>query len=311
LKSRGRPQASTSRQDSTAPVDIEHVGLEDISTGNPFNAPPDPVVVAAAQNLQSSQALQPRPGTEPSECKKRKSSGGESRKGHKKRAPSLPPFDPTADPGEDLDETAVLMGDLCNDTGHGRVSSKAAQIRSNHAAWKVTNRDKRARMKGIMELRKYGKQDDEKISVLSGAPGPESAGAQEVNNEAGPSGAGTTHGVDYAAPNQSEHGFDYSQTMTTSRFNVQVRTGPNGEIIVDEDSLYVNRSQEATTEGYTHVEESDTTKFVNSATYGRKYRGSRWSAEETELFYDVSRLASYRGQNRRKKPGIVSIWGEL
>jgi hypothetical protein len=67
-----------------------------------------------------------------------------------------------------------------------------------------------------------------------------------------------------------------------------VRIGPNGETIIDEESLYVDRDNEEHMEDYTHVEESDTSKFVNSATYGKKYRGSRWSAEETELFFDVS-----------------------
>lgn len=81
--------------------------------------------------------------------------------------------------------------------------------------------------------------------------------------------------------------FDYSQTMSTSRYNVQVRIGPNGETIIDEESLFVNRNEEQTTEDYTQVEESDISKFVNSSTYSKKMRGSRWSAEETELFYQV------------------------
>jgi hypothetical protein len=34
--------------------------------------------------------------------------------------------------------------------------------------------------------------------------------------------------------------------------------------------------------------ESDNTKFVNSGSYGKRYRGSRWSTDETERFYDVS-----------------------
>jgi len=81
--------------------------------------------------------------------------------------------------------------------------------------------------------------------------------------------------------------FDYSQTMSASKFNVQVRIGPNGETLIDEESLYVDNSGEQDTHDYTHVEESDTTKFVNSATHSKKLRGSRWSAVETELFYDV------------------------
>ena len=51
--------------------------------------------------------------------------------------------------------------------------------------------------------------------------------------------------------------------------------------------FFGRHENEDETENYQHVEESDQTKFVNSATYGKKVRGSRWSAEETEEFYDV------------------------
>jgi transcription factor TFIIIB component B'' len=90
-----------------------------------------------------------------------------------------------------------------------------------------------------------------------------------------------------APPATGDHDFDYSQTMSASKFNVQVRIGPSGETVVDEESLYVDNNAEQDTHDYTHVEESDTTKFVNSATHSRKLRGSRWSTMETELFYDV------------------------
>jgi transcription factor TFIIIB component B'' len=84
-----------------------------------------------------------------------------------------------------------------------------------------------------------------------------------------------------------ESDFDYSQNMSASKFNVRVRIGLNGETVVDEESLYVDNSAEQDTHDYVHIEESDTTKFINSATHSKKLRGSRWSAMETELFYDV------------------------
>jgi hypothetical protein len=92
-----------------------------------------------------------------------------------------------------------------------------------------------------------------------------------------------------AEDEEDEHGFNYSQRVDTSKFTVQVRIGPNGETIVDEQSLFVDRAGgEDDTAGYTHIEESDLTKFVNSMTHSKKAGGSRWSAEETELFFDVS-----------------------
>lgn len=171
------------------------------------------------------------------------------------------------------------MASICMDTGQGRVSSKANEIIKNHSAWKAANRERRAQMVVEMEAKKYGKALDSEAtpnpmtSATINPPPPQAA----VDEPALPS---------ERAPGDND--FDYSQTMSASKFNVQVRIGPNGETLIDEESLYVDNSAEQDTHDYTHVEESDTTKFVNSATHSKKLRGSRWSAMETELFYDVS-----------------------
>jgi transcription factor TFIIIB component B'' len=199
------------------------------------------------------------------------------------RPPSLPPYDADADPGEDIDPTVVTMAALCSDSGQGRVSSKAVEILNNHAAWKAQSREKRARMRSLMEAKKYGRdedrdhQDSPTSNVIPALP--ESSDLSEPTVERAPSNA--------LIVDDTGHGFDYSQNMATSRYNVQVRIGPNGETIIDEESLVVDRADADETENYTHIIESDHTKFVNSGTYGKRYRGSRWSAEETELFYEV------------------------
>ena len=128
-----------------------------------------------------------------------------------------------------------------------------------------------------MEAKKYGKVLDSEAT-----PGPTPPAT--VNP---PPPQGVDEPVPLSKPTTGENDFDYSQTMSSSKFNVQVRIGPNGETVVDEESLFVDNSAEEYTHGYTHVEESDTTTFVNSATHSKKLRGSRWSAMETELFYDV------------------------
>ena len=223
--------------------------------------------------------------------RRRKSTGG-----RKTRSPAVPSFDADADPGEEIDPTSVTMGTLCDDQGRGRISSKAAQIVSNHAAWRAANREKRARMKIIMEAKKYGRNVEDEENAAStqatkepSTPNPEEppppATSERTSPEPGPS--SSAH-VDSGDEQGKGDEFDYSQAMSTSRYNVQVRIGPNGETIIDEDSLFVDHNQEEDTSAYTHVEESDSTKFVNSATYSKKARGSRWSAEETELFFDVS-----------------------
>lgn len=230
------------------------------------------------------------PDSEAFSSRKRRSQSRASSEGSKKsrktRAPSLP-YDASADPGEDLDPTAVTMATLCEDTGWGRVSSKAAQIVDNHLAWKKTNREKRARMRVFMEARKYGRNEDDTAQTgYSSSTPDQSTVTDEVAISAGPSSVAMNDGQ-HAVGDTSGNGFDYSQDVATSRYNVQIRIGPNGETIIDEESLFVDRNVGDETADYTHVEESDVSKFVNSGTYGRRFRGSRWSAEETELFYDA------------------------
>ena len=244
--------------------------------------------------------------------KRRRCSSDTPRKPRKTRQFSTTPFDSATDPGEELDPTTVTMATLCRDTGRGRVSSKAVQIQTNHAAWKASNREKRARMKMLMESKKYGK----KVGAGEVVPNSETQPADN-NIEAGPSNHSASGSIRAPSPgpppeDETGHGFDYSRAMATSRFNVQVRIGPNGETIVDEESLFVDRVQGDDSANYTHVEESDTTKFVNSATYGKRFRGSRWSAEETELFFDV-RASVLRGAlaDDHTATGALAIWREL
>ncbi|KAJ2989920.1 hypothetical protein NUW54_g8637 [Trametes sanguinea] len=186
------------------------------------------------------------------------------------------------------------MASLCDDTGRGRVSSKAAQIVSNHAAWRAANREKRARQKAMMEAKKYGRNVDDEEGGPQGASGNAASSQKDIASSASRAGsvALDLNALKDAADASEEtekgvDGFDYTEEMAVSRFNVQVRIGANGETIIDEQSLFVNREEEHDTQDYTHVEESDLTKFVNSATYSKKLRGSRWSAEETEMFYDA------------------------
>ncbi|KAH0837993.1 hypothetical protein J3R83DRAFT_6230 [Lanmaoa asiatica] len=208
------------------------------------------------------------------------------KRSRKTRRPTTPAFDADADPGEDLDPTSVTMSALCEDTGQGRISSKASQILDNHLAWKKSNKEKRVKMRTLMEAKKYGRNEDSDIAHVR-RPEAEPQQAQAADATPGPPSVEPVSGNISAIEDSSGQGFDYSQNVSTSQYNVQVRIGPNGETIVDEESLFVDRNAEADTTGYTHVEESDVTKFVNSGTYSKRFRGSRWSAEETELFYDA------------------------
>lgn len=234
--------------------------------------------------------------TSPMKTRRRSSTANTSTRIRKSKGPTLPPYDPDA-PGVDLDPTAVTMANLCKDTGQGRVSSKAMEVMDNHIAWKASNREKRARMIAIMEAKKFGRnleQEEEDASNIKDAPVQLEMPRAPSVDPGLPSGSSSLIENSEPAAPLAPGEFDYSQTMSSSRFNVQVRIGPNGETIVDEESLFVDTNAEQDTENYTHVEESDISKFVNSATHSKKYRGSRWSSEETELFYDASLSSSNR-----------------
>ncbi|KAJ7446443.1 hypothetical protein B0H11DRAFT_2084755 [Mycena galericulata] len=234
---------------------------------------------------------------EPKPKKKRKAkvddnADGESTPPQKRRKKStVPVFDPEADPGEEIDPTVVTMAELCVDNGQGRISSKALEIQKNHLAWKQQSRDKRAKMKALAEQKKYGKPDEvEEVDGEGNAAN--TAGTAEASTAPDPSaevivGSSEPSAAEPVIADATGSGFDYSQQLTASRFTVQVRLGPNGETIIDEESLTVDRTEEVDTSNYVHVVESDHTKFVNSASYTKKIRGSRWSAEETDLFFEA------------------------
>ncbi|KAJ6575330.1 hypothetical protein B0H19DRAFT_934309 [Mycena capillaripes] len=236
---------------------------------------------------EASDVVEPKPKRK-RKAEKTDDGDEESTQTPKKRKKSAPIFDPDADPGEEIDPTVVTMAELCTDNGQGRISSKAIEIQKNHLAWKQQSKEKRARMKALAEQKKYGRPEeaDEDGNEAAAAPLTEAAATPDNSAETivGPSRPSDAEAV---IADASGSGFDYSQDLTRSRFTVQVRIGPNGETIIDEESLTVDRTEDVDTTNYVHVVESDQTKFVNSASYTKKCRGARWSAEETDLFYEA------------------------
>lgn len=195
------------------------------------------------------------------------------------------PYDVNADPGADIDPNSITMAALCEDTGQGRVSSKAAEILTNHENWKKDRRERRTRMRELMERKKYGLPEDEDEAGAAKGKGPATKGDEETS-VLGEALKASEEAVTVIEDDTDASGYG---NLQHSRFNVQVRIGPNGETIIDEESLVVDRVEggEQGEGEYEKVVESDMTKFTNSGTYGKRFRGSRWSKIETELFYDV------------------------
>ncbi|GAN01585.1 hypothetical protein MAM1_0009d01019 [Mucor ambiguus] len=78
------------------------------------------------------------------------------------------------------------------------------------------------------------------------------------------------------------------QVLAESSNALQVRL-VNGEIVLDTDSLVVERTEGEVNYGddpMEVVEENSMTKKVNSMTYGKRKQSSRWDEFETALFYD-------------------------
>jgi hypothetical protein len=78
------------------------------------------------------------------------------------------------------------------------------------------------------------------------------------------------------------------QVLAESSNALQVRL-VNGEIVLDADSLVVERTEGDVNYGddpMEVVEENSMTKKVNSSTYGKRKQSSRWDELETALFYD-------------------------
>jgi transcription factor TFIIIB component B'' len=88
---------------------------------------------------------------------------------------------------------------------------------------------------------------------------------------------------------------DYDQQLRTNHYTVAMRVDTAGQLVVDEDTLIVDRSADpdiAQEEAaMSHVIESDTNHFINSASYTQKIKGCRWSNEETAFFYEVTTVA--------------------
>ncbi|PLW09835.1 hypothetical protein PCANC_20021 [Puccinia coronata f. sp. avenae] len=76
-----------------------------------------------------------------------------------------------------------------------------------------------------------------------------------------------------------------------SQYAPQLRV-VDGQMVLDQDSLEVNRRDQSPSQldDMEVVEESDTTRLVNSNTWSKAVRGERWTADETGLFYDAVRL---------------------
>ncbi|KAG8898054.1 Transcription factor TFIIIB component B [Tulasnella sp. 408] len=208
-----------------------------------------------------------------------------------------------------VDPDAITMAELCMDLGVGRPSSRTEESVGKSLEWKgrqrILRQQARERQKAkysIIAGRVDGANGDGEPGVIAdgnveeaedglgeGEGGEQELGAAarrlqqvETNTEA------TNLPPEPDPQNSGDNNHDLS-SLRTNRHAVQVRLDENGDIVMDELSLTVDRYEaaraEAPEDSYELVEEAERDRFVNSLTWSKKLTGSRWTKEETDLFY--------------------------
>ncbi|KAG8994136.1 Transcription factor TFIIIB component B [Tulasnella sp. JGI-2019a] len=219
---------------------------------------------------------------------------------------------PLGDDGEplELDPEVVTMAQLCVDMGVGRPSTRTEESVTKAVEWKQKQRlirqQARERQKAkVLEAAKAAAGENGDSSIEKRGEDGERArleGDEDENTQE--EGAVALSGVSAAterlqaaensgeitAQAQSEQAEDADlSSLRTNRFAAQVRLDENGEIIMDDLSLTVDRHEAAREEAggveYELVEEAEKDRFINSLTWSKKLTGQRWGNQETDLFY--------------------------
>ena len=191
--------------------------------------------------------------------------------------------------GEPIDETTVTMNDLCNGVGQGRVSSRFLELFQLNAVNRKRKREERAKLVEIVRRRELGLPQEEGDEMI----GQRGRGLTAADLF----GAALAGGAGAEEDELGEDAEEYATRATAVRHAPQIRYDAQGNMVLDEEHLEFDRQADAEEElaGQGPLEvivENDRDKFTNHATFSRKPGHSRWSREETELFYDVRGLLS-------------------
>ena len=191
--------------------------------------------------------------------------------------------------GEPIDETTVTMNDLCNGLGQGNISSRFLDVFQLSAVNRKRKREDRAKLIEIVRRRELGLPQEEGDEMI----GQRGRGLTAADLF----GAAVVHGVVDEEDELVDNEDEYTGGATAVRHAPQIRYDAQGDMVLDEERLEFDRQAEAEEELAAQgpvevIVENDRDKFTNHATFSRKPGYSRWSREETELFYDVCALLS-------------------
>ncbi|KAF8463395.1 hypothetical protein JB92DRAFT_3066625 [Gautieria morchelliformis] len=200
-------------------------------------------------------------------------------KKRRRRGETVERAEPEGTP-EPIDPTQMKMSAICDDPGSGRLSSRWESSQIQYADARQRAREDRAR---AIAQADEDERESGRIGTKKGAPKPVLPGEGEAADREGDESVMENTG-------QNPDDFTYTESLKASRYAPQVRIGANDEIVLDMESLQVDRAAdpEFGEEAYSHVEESDQSKFTNSSSWSKR-RVVRWSKEDTALFYDALR----------------------
>jgi hypothetical protein len=147
-------------------------------------------------------------------------------------------------------------------------------------------------------------------------PHPPDAGVnQDGNSIAGPSSGRRELGASLS-PSPEREPAPPQETFAETAAAPQIRF-VNGEMILDEESQFYDRAGGAAQDedAMLVVDEADSTRFSNSNSFMKKAgaRGSRWTADETEMFYWVSssNILPFGSDSELDCIVLVRIWRGL
>ncbi|QRV83073.1 transcription factor TFIIIB component B [Ceratobasidium sp. AG-Ba] len=215
---------------------------------------------------------------------------------------------------EPLDPTNATMASLCEaDLPTGRLSSKFLEKGIAYVKH-VEERRKRIMERTAERLKvlRSSGLDPEDPRQPAPVKKPEATPASESisnNLTAGPSTSNLMRELGASLSPSPEPETEPAEKFAESAAAPQIRF-VNGEMVLDEESQFYDRTAAAQAgqdeDSMVIVDEADSTRFSNSASFAKREgaRGSRWTADETELFYwclsafgeDYENIARYLGR---------------
>lgn len=205
-------------------------------------------------------------------------------------------LDETAAPGTatgpPIDPSAMTMAEIARRPGQGRVSTRGLEIQRMLREQKEKAAAAGTAAAGAAPSAANGEQPAQASQPAESASGDAFSRIMGTYNAAAAQAKDSTRSE--RSEDDDEDGLGGG--FTAAAGGPRVRMGADGQLVIDEESTVIDEHRQAQEELFSgnveYVEEDDRTRFVNSMTHSRKGRGSKWSAEEDDMFFEASKRPS-------------------